>query len=196
MRVLRAGGILAIITDRMRTISPLRLLGFAIPFALAPMVFAAVVPSWIDDEFRDCMGIVAEDELDARIDLYGDYYDAMLDDLRSYRRNVRYAWEIFDETQRKTFLKQIDRELATQIKNRGQTLTDRLKSLKETRTDAEAACKQRQTDAKKFVAGICTSTIDCASGKVCSTEKGVCNSSCPFGSYYCPQACAGTCVKP
>lgn len=181
--------------DRMRSVSPLRLLGFAIPFALAPMVFAAVTPSWIDDEFRDCMGIVADDELDDRIDLYGEYYDAMVDDLRSYRQSVRYAWEIYDETQRKTFLKQIDRELATQSKNRNQTLSNRLKSLKETRTDAEAACKRRQTDAKKFVAGICTSSAECSFRKVCSTEKGVCNSSCPFGSYYCPQVCAGTCVK-
>jgi hypothetical protein len=142
------------------------------------------------------MGRAAEIELDDRIDLYDDFYDVMLDDLQSYRHDVRVAWDIGNETQRKTFLKQIDRELATQIKNRQQTLSDRLKSLSETRADSEAECKQYQSDAKKFVAGICTSTADCSSGKVCSTEKGVCNASCPFWSRFCPYACAGTCIKP
>lgn len=179
-----------------RSPSSLRLLAFAIPFALVPLVFAATTPSWIDDEFRDCMGRAADIELGDRAELYADYYDVSLDDLQNYRRGVRDAWHIVGETQRKTFLKQIDRDQATLLKNRQQTLKDRLKSLTETRTDTEAACKTRQSDAKKFTASICTSTSQCSSGKVCSTEQGICNASCPYGSFYCPNACAGTCVKP
>ncbi len=180
----------------MRSISPFRLLAFAVPFILAPLVWAATPPAWIDDDFRLCMGDAADIELDDRIDEFDDYYEVMLEDLRWYRRNVRDAWDIVDEAQRKTFLKQIDRELATQIKNRGQTLSDRLKSLMETRTDRESVCKKYQSDAKKFAAGICTSTSQCSSGKVCSIERGICNASCTIGSLYCIPVCAGTCVKP
>lgn len=179
-----------------RSPSPLRLLAFAIPFLLSPLVSAAVPPSWIDLEYRDCMGFAADEELVQRIGLYADYYDASLEDLRAYRRSVGDGWTLGSETQRKTYLKQVDRELATQVKNRQATLADRLKSLKETRTDSETLCKTRQTDATKFSAALCTSSAECTGGKVCSTEKGTCNASCPYGSIYCSTACAGTCVKP
>ncbi len=176
-------------------LSSRRLLWFAVPVALVPLAFAVTPPSWIDREYRECMAMAAEIELDDRISLYDDYYEVSLDDLRWYRRAVRDAWMIESETQRKTSLKQADRELATQGKNRQATLSDRLKSLKETRADREAVCKTRRTDAIKFTSALCTSSAECTGGRVCSTERGVCNASCPYGSSYCPAVCAGTCVK-
>lgn len=163
---------------------------------LVPLAYAAATPSWIDQEYRECMAMAAEIELDDRITLYEDYYEVSLDDLRWYRRSVRDGWTYGDETQRKTYLKQVDREFATLGKNRSATLSDRLKSLKETRTDREKVCKTRQSDAVKFTAALCTSGSECTAGKICSTEKGVCNASCPYGSIHCPSACAGTCIKP
>jgi hypothetical protein len=180
----------------MCSVSPRRLLAFAVPFLLIPLTYAAVPPSWIDLEYRDCMAMAAEIELDDRIALYDEYYEASLEDLRWYRRSVRDAWTLGSETQRKTYLKQADREYATLGKNRSALLGDRLKSLKETRTDREAACKARQSESVKFTASLCTSSVECTGGKTCSTEKGVCNGSCPYGSIYCPNACAGTCIKP
>lgn len=180
----------------MRSISPFRLAAFAAPFLIAPIVFAAQVPSWIADDERACMAVSADEELGDRLDAYDDFYEAMQDDLRAYRRDVRNAWLIIDDAQRKTYQKQVDRDYATRVKNRQSVLADRLASYKENKADTDAYCKQRTAEAKKFVSGICTSNADCASGKVCTVQFGACDSSCPYGSIYCQSACAGTCVKP
>lgn len=180
----------------MTTPSPLRLLAFAIPFALAPIVFAATMPSWIEDDYRACLAISADDELEDRVDVYEDFYDASLDDLRTYQHDVRTGWNVQDETQRKTFLKQAERDYATRTKNRQATLKDRTSFLKEAKADTDTYCKQRRDDAKKFIADKCVSSADCASGKTCTTQLGACDDYCPIGSMYCPHACAGTCVKP
>lgn len=181
----------------MPSISPVRLLALTIPLMLVPLVLAApAVPWWVDADYRECMREAADRELSGRIDLYREYDDAVVDDLKTYRRNTRTAWDVVDETQRKTFLKQVDRDFATVSQNHARVLADRLKSLKETRTDDETFCKDRQSEAKKFAASICTSSSDCSSGKICTTERGTCGLSCPYGSTHCYPTCAGTCVKP
>lgn len=183
-------------TRHMRSISPYRLTAFAAPFFLVPIVFAAQVPSWVGDDERACFAVSADEELGDRLGVYEDYYDAMLDDLRDYRRDVRNGWLIIDDTQRKTYQKQIDRDFATRMKSRQAVLADRLVSLKENKADTDAYCKQRTAEAKKFVAAICTSNADCPSGKVCSVQYGACDTSCPYGSIYCQSVCAGSCIKP
>lgn len=181
---------------RMRSISSVKLAAFALPFALAPIVLAAQTPSWIGDDERACFAVSADEELGDRLQAYGDFYDAMQDDLRNYRRDVRNSWLVVDDAQRKTYQKQIDRDFATRVKNRQAVLADRLASFKENKADTDAYCKQRTADAKKFVSGICTSNADCSSGKICSVQFGACDSSCPYGSIYCQSVCAGACIKP
>lgn len=163
----------------------------AIPVALA----LQDPPAWIDEEFRQCMSDAIVEEMDQRIEADRTYSDGRIRDLESYRDDLRDAWQIADEDERRDRLRDADRAYRDASRETKRTYDQRIREIRSESRDAQRECRNAQNRQERFVRDICFSTLDCRSNQICTTERGVCDPSCPDGSERCTEQCAGTCER-
>lgn len=160
-----------------------------------PVAWALTPPAWIDEEYRQCVGDAVDHEMEQRIETEKSYNDAQVRDLEAYRDAVRSAWQIADENERKDRINDADKAYKDAARESKKTYDARIKESRNESRDAQRECKTARSDHQKFIRNMCMSTADCKSGRVCSTERGVCDPSCPEGAEHCQQVCAGTCER-
>ncbi len=150
--------------------------------SVVPVALALTTPitEWAEDEYRRCQAEAIDEEMGRRIDAYRQFHDEYMQDLEDYRSALSQAWEESDERTRET-------------KRR---LDDALRESKNELRERQVECRQRRSDHRSFARDLCTSSDQCQSNRVCSTEFGDCESSCPPDADFCVQVCAGRCVRP
>lgn len=161
----------------------------------APIALAMTPPTWVDDEYRRCMGDVVVEEMNQRVDAQRTYADAQVRDMEQYRDALDRAWDVADEDGRRDAIRDADRAYRDAGRESKRTFDTRVREVKNESRDAQRACRDRQNDHKEFVRDICVSTEDCRRNQVCTTERGVCDPSCPGDVQSCAQVCAGTCER-
>lgn len=166
------------------------LIGVAVPVALA-----LTPPQWIDDEFRTCTGDAINREWEDRIQAQREFNDKQIQDQEIYRDDLRRAWQITIEADRKNEIREADRRYRDNSRESSREYSDRIRDIRNESRDAQKTCRNEFNDHKRFVKSMCLSTNDCRANQICTTERGVCEQSCPEGADTCIQVCAGTCER-
>ncbi len=171
------------------------LFSFGVLAVAVPVAWALTPPAWIDEEYRQCMDQAIQHEMDQRIEAERAYGDGRVRDLETYRDALHSAWQVADEDQRRNALRDADRAYRDASRATKNVYDTRIREIRNESRDAQRECRNTQNDHERFVRNACTSTQDCTGNRVCSTERGVCDPSCPPGAEFCQQVCAGTCER-
>jgi hypothetical protein len=162
----------------------------------APIAWAATnPPSWIDEEYRRCVGDAVEEEMNARLEAQRTYSDEQVRDLETYRDALSRAWDIADEDERRDAIRDADRAYRDAGRESKRTYDAAVREARNDSRQAQRDCRDRQNDNENFVEDLCYSSADCRSNQYCTTETGTCDPACPPGVQSCAQVCAGTCER-
>lgn len=176
-----------------------RILSFAVASFLIglalPVAFALTPPTWIDEEYRDCMAETIDREMQERLDAQREYNDGQVRDLEEYRSDLQRAWQITDDRSRRDELRQVDRRYRDADRETDRAYAEEIREVRSRSRDAQRECRNRQNDHRRFTRNLCYESGDCSGNRVCTTERGVCEQSCPPDAEACPQVCAGTCER-
>jgi hypothetical protein len=162
----------------------------------APIAWAATTqPSWIDEEYRRCVGDAVEEEMNRRVDAQRDYGDEQIRELETYRDALSRAWDIADEDERRDAIRDADRAYRDAGRESKRTYDAEVRDARNDSRQAQRDCRDRQNDNEDFTDDMCLSSADCRSNQYCTTETGTCDPSCPPDVQSCAQVCAGTCER-
>lgn len=161
----------------------------------APIAWAMTPPAWVEDEYRRCMADAVDDEMEQRVQAQREYGDEQVSDVENYRSALAGAWANADEDQRKDAVRDADRAYRDASRASKKTFDERIREIRSESRVAQRACRDRQNDHEDFVEDLCFSSVDCRGGQICTTERGVCDASCPGDAQTCSQQCAGTCER-
>ncbi len=161
----------------------------------APIAWAMEPPAWVEQEYGRCMADAIDDEMEKRVQAQREYSDAQVRDLEDYRSALASAWARTDEDDRKDAIRDADRAYRDESRQTKRDFDERIRELRNDSRIAQRACRDRQNDHEDFIEDICVSTSDCRGGQICTTERGVCDTSCPGDAQTCSQQCAGTCER-